>query len=289
VTFSRPQSLSRFAAFVLDNAPPAAAAYSVRRLRTGYTGPCIRVRRSSDNAEQDFGFRDNVLDTTALLAFVGASNGFATTWYDQSGNGRNALNATSAQQPRIVNAGAVEVLGSVACPRFISASQTFLATLAFASGATEFTGLAVARLNSNTQFQRFLSVNDNTLANDFSSTASVALLLSLGTSGTLIGSYRNNATRSQATATIGTAANVIATVNASGAATSYVNGTGGSASSLAGSLGTNVALWLGDEKSRSGPLNGFMGETMFFHSALPTAERQRIQRNQGAFFGVTVV
>ena len=41
---------------LLDTYPNAAAAYSVRKLRTAYTGSAIRVRRSSDNAEQNIGF-----------------------------------------------------------------------------------------------------------------------------------------------------------------------------------------------------------------------------------------
>jgi hypothetical protein len=62
---------------ILDSiTAPAAAAYSVaRRLRTAYTGPAIRVRRSSDNAEVDIGFTpDGDLDSAALSAFVGLEN-----------------------------------------------------------------------------------------------------------------------------------------------------------------------------------------------------------------------
>lgn len=65
---------------------------------------CIRVRRSSDNTEQDIGFSGNYLDTTALLAFVGAGNGFIRTVYDQVGS-NHQVQATTANQPRIVNAG----------------------------------------------------------------------------------------------------------------------------------------------------------------------------------------
>jgi hypothetical protein len=95
--------------FLLDQFSGAAAAYSLRRLRNAYTGSCIRVRRSSDNAELDIGFTSTgVLDTAALLAHVGAGNGFVTTWYDQSGNGRNVTQATGGSQPRIVLAGVVD-------------------------------------------------------------------------------------------------------------------------------------------------------------------------------------
>lgn len=65
----------------------------------------IRVRRSSDNAEQDIGFTGDALDTTSMLSFVGANNGLIVTIYDQTGNGEHATNATAAQQPMIVSAG----------------------------------------------------------------------------------------------------------------------------------------------------------------------------------------
>jgi hypothetical protein len=95
--------------FMLDSvAALPSAAYSLRRLKTTYTGNAIRVRRSSDNAELDIGFTgQGDLDTASLLTHVGVGNGFVTTWYDQSGNGRNATKTTSTAQPRIVSSGAV--------------------------------------------------------------------------------------------------------------------------------------------------------------------------------------
>ena len=42
----------------------------------------------------------------ADLKFVETtSNGFVETWYDQSGNSRDAVQATAESQPKIVNAG----------------------------------------------------------------------------------------------------------------------------------------------------------------------------------------
>jgi hypothetical protein len=92
---------------LLDTYPNAAAAYSLRLLRTLYTGNAIRVRRSSDNAEQNIGFVSNVLDTASLLTFCGAGNGFVTTWYDQSGNANNGVQTTAFNQPQIVSSGAM--------------------------------------------------------------------------------------------------------------------------------------------------------------------------------------
>jgi hypothetical protein len=88
---------------------PAAAAYSVRKLRTAYTGACMRVRRSSDNTEQDIGFVSGELDTTALLSFVGAGNGFVVTWYDQAGSSNVTRAVVATQQPKIVSSGVIEV------------------------------------------------------------------------------------------------------------------------------------------------------------------------------------
>ncbi|GIV57693.1 MAG: hypothetical protein KatS3mg042_0606 [Rhodothermaceae bacterium] len=70
--------------YLLDEYPDAYAAYSLRKLSSTYTGPAIRVRRSSDDAEQDIGFgADDFLDTAALTAFVGSGDGYVTTWYSQ--------------------------------------------------------------------------------------------------------------------------------------------------------------------------------------------------------------
>lgn len=93
---------------LLDLYPSAAAAYSLRKLRSAYTGSAIRVRRSSDNTEQNIGFTAlGNLDTSSLTSFCGSSNGFITTWYDQSGNARNATQTTAANQPQIVSSGSV--------------------------------------------------------------------------------------------------------------------------------------------------------------------------------------
>ncbi len=110
---------------LLDLYPNAAAAYSLRKLRTDYTGSAIRVRRSSDNTEQDIGFVSGNLDTVALLVFCGVGNGFVTTWYDQSGNARNATQTTAANQPRIVNSGVVDLDNSKPSLLFNGSSQFF--------------------------------------------------------------------------------------------------------------------------------------------------------------------
>ena len=94
-----------------DNFANVTAYYSLRRFTKGEDNNAIRVRRSSDDTEQDIGFDANGdLDTAALLAFVGTGgtdNGFVTTFYDQSGNGNDATNSTETEQPLVVSGGAL--------------------------------------------------------------------------------------------------------------------------------------------------------------------------------------
>jgi len=115
---------------LLDNYSGAGAAYSVRRLSSTYTSALIRVRRSSDNTEQDISYDSNGnLNETALLAFVGAGNGFVTKWYDQSGNARDIVQSTAANQPQIVNNGVVLTRGTKPCMRFDGINDEITSTL----------------------------------------------------------------------------------------------------------------------------------------------------------------
>lgn len=117
---------------LLDIYPNAAAAYSLRKLRAAYTGNAIRVRRASDNTEQDIGFNsNNELDTVSLTSFCSGTNGFVTTWYDQSGNGRNMTQSTAANQPQIVTSGNIVTQGTKPIIQFNS-SNHILNTVSFA-------------------------------------------------------------------------------------------------------------------------------------------------------------
>lgn len=90
---------------LLDTYSGAEAAYSLRKLSGSYSGDAIRVRRASDDTEQDIGFVDGELDTSTLESFCSGTDGFVKTWYDQSGNGNDATNSTASEQPQIVSAG----------------------------------------------------------------------------------------------------------------------------------------------------------------------------------------
>ena len=90
---------------LLNDYSGAAAAYSLRLLDNTYTGDAVLVRRASDNTTQAIGFVNNELDTTSLESFCSGTDGFVTTWYDQSGNGNDATSVFGAFQPKIVSSG----------------------------------------------------------------------------------------------------------------------------------------------------------------------------------------
>lgn len=127
--------------FIGDVVTGMRQAYSFRALRSAYTGNCIRVRRSSDNTEQNFGFLNNYLDTAALLTFVGANSGFIVTWYDQSGNAIDATTSTTSKQPRIINAGVFDRLGTRPAMSLADPMALFFTSTTYG----DFTWLTVSR------------------------------------------------------------------------------------------------------------------------------------------------
>ncbi len=81
---------------------------SVRKVNPAYNGPCLRVRRSSDNAEQDIYFTNaGNLDAASLQLFTGSNNAFVTKWYDQSLNAYHVEQSNSFLQPQIVSGGSI--------------------------------------------------------------------------------------------------------------------------------------------------------------------------------------
>jgi molybdopterin-binding protein len=117
---------------LLDAYSGAAVAYSLRKLRTAYTGSVLRVRAGTTNAEGDVAFdTNNTVSANSIVTVTsvgtsgltvgqqvtfnafwnaGSSNQsvFVTIWYDQSGNsGRNVIQTTAANQPRIVTNGVI--------------------------------------------------------------------------------------------------------------------------------------------------------------------------------------
>ena len=95
-------------ATLLDSVATAAAAYGVVKLRTAYAGNCLQVKRASDNTFLDIGFDGSgVADWASADTFIVNTTGLVSKWYDQSGNGLDAVQDTDLNAP-VVNTGSTD-------------------------------------------------------------------------------------------------------------------------------------------------------------------------------------
>ena len=143
---------------ILDLYPSAYHAFSLRKLKSTYTGKCLRVRRttttpSATTTTVDLSF--DVYNTISLnspityvsgttttaktLGQFAASTGhtnvdgvntnqsiFVVTWFDQSGNNKNPTQSTAGFQPRLVNSGVLETTNGKVSVRFVQANSNRL-------------------------------------------------------------------------------------------------------------------------------------------------------------------
>jgi hypothetical protein len=81
----------------------------------------VRVRRSSDNAVRSFTHTE--VGNGTLVTWVGAGNdGFVEAWYNQ-GSANDAVQATAANQPKIVDAGSLVLENGKAALQFEVAEE----------------------------------------------------------------------------------------------------------------------------------------------------------------------
>lgn len=94
---------------LLDQYPDAYAAYSLRKLRSDYSGPCVRVRRMSDDAEKDFGFdSDGWVDVSAIESWLGSADGRVVRLYAQVAGTPDLVEDYYSASPLIAGGGIVE-------------------------------------------------------------------------------------------------------------------------------------------------------------------------------------
>jgi hypothetical protein len=132
----------------LTNTTPSASAYSLRKMSSGYSGPLARITIGSNYydvypdttsglfaltspisaAVTTYNAAVAIASANALNTVItaGTTNATVAIWYDQSGNSNNVIQATTANQPRIINQGTIETLNGMPTLRFIGASANFM-------------------------------------------------------------------------------------------------------------------------------------------------------------------
>lgn len=280
-----PRSATAIPSFsgVLDALPAAAAAFSVRRLRSGHTGPLLRVRRSTDNATQDVASTiGGDLDAATLASFCGAATCMVATWYDQSVHGRHAVQLTPAYQPRILSGGTMDTEGGRPAVRSAAVGQ-FLDAGVIPGQTVDGTFNAVARCADTSVSRHVMGDRDINI-----SRGRIIRALAGGTSyfaaniaGAQVGMPGVTGVQSVITAvSSGSAAMVGALdgVTTTGSTNSYY-------------LQSTAGLWIGgggSGQSSTGDWIGTISEVMVFSAALSTSARQTLERNQGSYYGISV-
>ena len=261
---------------------PATVAYSLRKLRSGQA-KAIRVRRSSDNAQQDIGFVGDELDTASLLSFCGVGNGFVTTWYDQSGNEYNATQTTQANQPQIVNSGVLNTKGGKAACVW-TVSNSMLATVPTQDMAgIGYSFSVVADLTTGSPAQGLIT---NRVGSDWftfgAATDYRVLMVESRNNGNSTDLYTEFNPAGQGN-------QVYSVVKTLSDCTIYRNGA--TVSSRSGNIGGGTTtFWkIGEWYVSTNSWLGTIQEIHIFYSSLPTIDRQSIERDQGAYYGITVI
>ena len=160
----------------LDTFTGASAAYSIRLLRTAYTGSIMRVRRSSDNVEADVGFdSNNEFGLTSPISNPSSGGPFTDfadfvdhtgtpdialvrKFYDQSGNANDGDQATASQQCVIYVAGEIYKLdgqpaldpsgGSSQMPTGLAAETSYkVFSVSSVSGSSDHVFLGTNNIN----------------------------------------------------------------------------------------------------------------------------------------------
>jgi hypothetical protein len=134
---------------LLDEYPNAAGAYSLRKLRALYSGSAVRVTTNGADGA-DIGFINNELDTATLEAFANGGDAYVSTWYDQSGNSKNATQSTLSQMPQIVDNGSTILENGKPAISLTGVNATGFATSL--TGSSIFDFYAVTNANSNIQY-----------------------------------------------------------------------------------------------------------------------------------------
>ena len=249
----------------LTTTQPIMIGYSLRKLLAAYSGNAVKVRRSSDNTEANIGFTaTGDFDEAALRTFAGSGNAFVSIWYDQSGNGKNMIQTNQGYQPQILFSGNLKYINSRPTLDFkdnkglIYNTTTKMAT-ALVVIKSEYTNWPNyhAILDGGGRIGGLLE-NGNTVfhGNQFAT--------QLWKNGTLIAS---NSSLSP------TNAPMVVSFN----------------STIAASNGNVSGLCIGNYDLGGGGGSILQTETIAFATTASSPDRQKVEINQGSYYGISSV
>lgn len=258
---------------------PASAAYSLNRVNVFYSGPVINVRRSTDNTAMDIATVRNTLDTATLLSFCSGSstNCFVTDWYDQSGSGYNAAQATAASQPQIVANGVLETLNGKPAIYFGGSEdlQTAQAQIVSASTGTWTTNAVVQDTGAS----------GNVLSQDNIFRNRVAQFINF--SATAAGAIAFGAAVYSASITVLSYPAILTSKQNGTSVALWQNGTAGTPTAVTGPMKALAEYFtIGASAGGGSFMTGYANAVFAFPSALSTADQQTLEHYEESTYGI---
>ena len=251
-----------------------------------------------------FGCAPNSSTNTGSVWMKSASitipnNVYVTTWYDQSGNGNHATQTTLANQPRIVDEGVLNTNENNKPCIYFNGSAHFLdiPNKTLAKNVSEFTINAVFKRPSDAGTDAFQMIAGFSINGGTSSRAVLAGKYDPGSGyghGMVIRRLDAEAVRSSVTPSTNQTTHIATgTVNyTTGAINNYSEGTAGTAGTTVTTGNTQDTLstyaGIGGFTSSANRFIGYVGEVIMFQTVLSSANRSKIESNQGTYYGITV-
>ena len=216
----------------------------------------------TDQTDNRLAIEANIGETYSIAgipAYANTVNGFVETWYDQSGNGKDATQLTAANQPKIVDAGNL-VAGGLG---FFTNDLLETASLGASQPITAFS----------------VFTQDSASSTIYGSSGSHALITS---SSNTISLNAGTALVSSASITVGTPALVSSLANSTSSFI-FING-GNTTTGNAGTTGITGSLKLGSTNSNRA-MEGELQEFIIYNSD-QTANRIAIETNINSHYDI---
>ncbi len=304
-----PYTLDKMA---LTSATPAAGGYALRLLSSSYTGPLARITIGSNYydvypdatgnkafslsspvsvAYNTFNAAATGATATLLSGVIGSSTATVSTWYDQSGNGTDAIQGTTGNQPEIISAGVIDKTNNLPTLKFSGSNWLVVTSTVFNN---DLSGSVV-----------FNATSSNSASGPATSWFTMNGIFGSeqpgGTTDFGYGIYNNKFTAGNGTSdnSVGGATTVNdgtsrinswARTNSSGAIALYSAGLSDGAATLnSGTRAAVPSVAIGAiTTGGSVPFFGVLSEITVFPVVYTSAQRQAIESNQSAYYGIAI-
>jgi hypothetical protein len=210
-----------------------------------------------------------------MLAHCGGGDGFVVTWYDQSENSLDVTQSSATFQPTIVASGVIQTINGKPAISFSGSNNQFIrnaVTMNFYGGSavhhptTTTSNRVIIEQNGDTSGPRWYLRHSN---------------------GGIQAMLKNPDIVSGATPSL--VPQIISGVRTNGANSAiYLNGAQTGTAAIMVTTQTVGSLRIAVSPLGGGDWQGSIAEIITFSADVTVPQRQTLERNQGAYFGITV-